>query len=314
MLGSAPLDRLGDPQLLLVGDRVVALGAATPSPSPVPPAARCRSRRGSAPFDVSDPTRPTEVDSRRYDGRLVDRAPDRRRGPPGAGRLTARAALRDARLHAPRGSRAARATGRSSATRRSPTGCPTVAAGAGPAHALVACSDVAVPEDDGGLGTLSVVGFRASAPARTADTTAVATSSDMAYLSPDLLVVAASPRPAFGCCLLRPLSGAEMAPDAPTQTTPRQPDERTHLYAFDLDGHLGHLRRDRCRRRAGREQLVDGRAGRRAARRRRGGAGGTANAVVLLRPEAGRLVEVGRLDGLGPDQQIRSMRWLGDPR
>ena len=71
MLGSAPLTGLGDPQLLLVGDRVVALGTATPSPvagatsGPVPESTWVRT------FDVSDPTRPTEVDSRRYDGRLV---------------------------------------------------------------------------------------------------------------------------------------------------------------------------------------------------------------------------------------------------
>jgi len=310
MLGSAPLTGLGDPQLLLVGDRVVALGTATPSPvagatsGPVPESTWVRT------FDVSDPTRPTEVDSRRYDGRLVTA---RQTGD--VVRLVLAGSLPALPFATPDSTRPEAAALRANrALVRDTTiadWLPTVAAGAGPAHALVACSDVAVPEDDGGLGTLSVVGFRASAP-DVADTTAVATSSDVAYLSPDLLVVAASPRPTFGCCLLRPLSGAEMAPDAPTQTTPQQPDERTHLYAFDLE--------DTSATYVG-TGAVDGQVASSWAMDEQDGvvrvavgaaSGGTANAVVLFRPEAGRLVEVGRLDGLGPDQQIRSMRWLGD--
>ena len=310
MLGSAPLTGLGDPQLLLVGDRVVALGAARPSAAagatngPAPTATWVRT------FDVSDPSRPTRVDSREYDGRLVTA---RQTGD--VVRLVLAGSLPSLPFVMPDPTRTeASALRANRALVRATTisdWLPAVTAGADPARPLVGCADVAVPQENAGLGTLSVVGFRASTPEDT-DTTAVATSSDVAYLSPDLLVVAASPTPAFGCCVVRPLPGAEIAPDVATQTTPPQPDDRTHLYAFDLgDTSATYVGTGAVDGQVADSWSMDEQDG--VLRVAVGAAyGGTANAVVLLRPEAGWLIEVGRIDGLGPDQQIRSMRWLGD--
>ncbi len=310
MLGSAPLTGLSDPELLLVGDRVVALGASAPSPV-------AGATFGSAPestwvrtFDVSDPSRPTQVDSREYDGRLVGA---RQTGD--VVRLVLASSLPSLHFVTPDPTRtdvAALRANRALVRRTTISDwLPTVTVGTDPARPVVGCADVAVPEEDGGLGTLSVVGFRASAPQDT-DTTAVATSSDVAYLSPDLLVVAASPTRRFGCCLVRPLPGAEIAPDTAVQATPEQPDQRTRLYAFDLaDMSATYVGTGAVDGQVASSWSMDEQDG---VLRVAVGAteGGAANAVVLLRPAAGRLVEVGRLDGLGPGQQLRSMRWLGD--
>ncbi len=310
MLGSAPLTGLSDPQLLLVGDRVVALGAATPSSVAGATLGRPRESTWVRTFDVSDPSRPTQVDSREYDGRLVTA---RQTGD--VVRLVLASSLPSLRFVTPDPTRTEAAALRANrALVRDTTisdWLPTVTAGTDPARPVVGCSDVAVPEDDGGIGTLSVVGFRAAAP-QDADTTALATSSDVAYLSPDLLVVAAAPTLGFGCCMVRPWSGAEMAPDTAIQGRPQPPDDHTRLYAFDLaDTSATYVGTGRVDGRVASSWSMDEQDGvlRVAVGETDGGA---ANAVVLLRPDAGRLVEVGRVDGLGPGQQLRSMRWLGD--
>ena len=310
VVGSAPLTGLSDPQLLLVGDRVVVLGAAVPSPvagatfGPAPESTWVRT------FDVSDPSRPTQVDSREYDGRLVTA---RQTGD--VVRLVLASSLPSLRFVAPDPTRTEAAALRANraAVRRTTISdwLPVVAAGSDPARPLVGCSDVAVPEDDGGLGTLGVVGFRPSTPQDT-DTSAVATSSDVAYLSPDLLVVAASPNLGFGCCVFHPMTVTRVTPGTVAEPTPRQPDEPTRLYAFDLaDTSATYVGTGAVDGQVASSWSMDEQEG---VLRVAVGAtdGGAANAVVLLRPEAGRLVEVGRLDGLGPGQQIRSMRWLAD--
>jgi hypothetical protein len=309
-LGSALLTGLEDPQLLLVGDRVVALGGAAPSPVAGATNGPARESTWVRTFDVSDPSRPTQVDSREYDGRLLTA---RQTGD--VVRLVLTASLPSLPFVTPDPTRTDAAALRANrAVVRATTisdWLPAVTAGSDHARPVVSCSDVAVPDHDGGLGTLSVVGFRASAPDDT-DTTAVATSSDLAYLSPDLLVVADSPALAFRCCLERPLPGAEIAPDVAPRAMPEKLDDRTRLYAFDLG--------DTSATYVG-SAAVDGQVAASWAMDEQDGVlrvavgaayGRSSNAVVLLRPDAGRLVEVGRLDGLGPDQQIRSMRWLGD--
>ncbi len=295
-LGSAPLTGMSSPVLLLAGDRVVALGAGTPAPNE-------GAWNGVAPettwvrtFDVSDPARPTAVDSREYAGRLVTA---RQTGD--VVRLVLAASLPSLPFVTPDSSRSEAEALRANrdAVRASTVSdwLPAVTVGADAPRPTVACSDVAVPEADGGIGTLSVVGFRSGTP-QTTDTTAVATASDLAYMAPDRLVVATTPQ-APRCCL-----GLENAPQ-PT-------DARTHLYAFDLSGTSAAY--------AG-SGAVDGQVAGSWSMDEQDGVlrvavgsayGSAANAVVLLRPESGRLVEVGRVDGLGPDQQIRSMRWLGD--
>jgi hypothetical protein len=142
---------------------------------------------------------------------------------------------------------------------------------------------------------MSVVGFDAATPDAT-DVTAVATGSQLAYVSTDHLYVAASPdQMIWGCC---------------RELTPQTVDQATDLYAFDLSGtsarYVGAGSVDGQIADARSMDEYDG-----VLRVAIGSAGGGAtNSVVLLRPESGRLVEVGRLDGLGVDQQILTMRWF----
>ena len=136
----------------------------------------------------------------------------------------------------------------------------------------------------------------------------------MAYLSPDRLVVAASAhaRRSAAAVVRSTAAGAEVRTGAPPRRIAPQPDGRTHLYAFDLgDTSATYVGSGAVDGQVASSWSMDEQDG--VLRVAVGAAyRSTANAVVLLRPESGRLVEVGRIDGLGPDQQIRSMRWLGD--
>ncbi len=123
------------------------------------------------------------------------------------------------------------------------------------AGALLECSDVAVPDDDAGLGTLAVVGFDAATP-DTWDATAVTTDSQTVYVSADRLVLATSPwNGGWNCCSVAP-SGTDTG-------------GTTRLYSFALDRQRRDVRR--LRRGGGRRgrPLGDGRGRRRAAPGRR---------------------------------------------
>ena len=70
-LGVAPLDRIGDPQLLLAGDRAVVIGSAVDDPAAGAPLMAPPPRTRVRTFDLATRSRPTLVDSRGYDGSLV---------------------------------------------------------------------------------------------------------------------------------------------------------------------------------------------------------------------------------------------------
>jgi hypothetical protein len=295
-LGSARLVRTGNPQLLLSGDRAVVLGSVTEDPAAGVPLVTPPPRTWVRTFDLSDHAQPREVDARQYDGALVTarQTGDVVRlvlssGPP---------ALDFVRPSATTDQSAALAHNRAVA-RDSSIGdwLPAVTDASGSATPLVDCAHVAVPDSFGGLGTMSVVGFTAAEP-DAPSATAVATGSDVAYASPDHLYVATSPSPGVTACCTAPAPG-------PTS-------EVTHLYAFDLLGTAA--------RYAG-AGAVDGTvAGSAAMDEQRGvlrvavgpADSRTSSSVVLLRPESGRLAEVGRLDGLGPGEQLKAVRWFGD--
>jgi hypothetical protein len=301
-LGSAPLLGMSGTQLLLDGDRLVAIGAAAVPPSTgsyfmAPPQATWVRT-----FDLSDPSRPIEVDARRYDGGLVTA---RQTG--GVVRLVLSSGLPDLPFVSPGGARSTDdALKANQAVVRQSTitdWVPTVTDGISAPQQVVPCSSVAVPNTFGGLGTLTVIGFDPSAPGPP-DVTAVASASTLAYVSADHLYVAAAPDPGpWGCC-------RELSPQVGPQTLPRTQPGTTDLYAFDLTGtsatYVGDGSVDG---RVADSWSMDERDG--VLRVAVGSVGGAAtNSVVLLRPESGRLVEVGRIDGLGVDQQIRSMRWF----
>ncbi|WP_151083470.1 beta-propeller domain-containing protein [Nocardioides cynanchi] len=309
-LGSVPLLGMSGTQLLLDGNRLVAVGATPGSPtagasygSP-PPSTMVRT------FDLSDPSRPTEVGATRYDGSLVTA---RQAG--GVVRLVLSSGLPALPFVTPDGTRSTdEALKANQAVVRESTidqWLPTMTDGRSAPRVVVPCTNVAVPDTFGGLGTLTVVGLDPSDPT-TADATAVATGSTLAYVSPTHLYVATSPEPApWGCCReLAPQPGSGTSTQTGPDALPQAPDSSTELYAFDLSGtsatYVG----------AG---SVDGQVASSWSMDESGGVlrvavgsvgGAPTNSVVLLRPTTGRLVEVGRLDGLGVDQQIRSMRWF----
>jgi beta propeller domain-containing protein len=302
-LGSAALVLTGNPQVLLAGDRAVVLGSVTEDPAagapPFPPTPRTWVRT----FDLSDPAHPTEVDARQYDGTLVSA---RQTGD--VVRLVLSSGLPSLDFTRPDSTgdqKAALAMNRAVVRHSTiqdwlPTvssGDPAVTSSAVTRTGLVDCSDVEVPDSFGGLGTLSVVGFAATAPGDVS-TTAVATGSEVAYMAPGHLYVATSPWSGGPVCC----GGIAPSPAGGA----------THLYAFDLAGtaarYVG----------AG---TVDGYVASSASMDEHQGvlrvalgsaAASSATSVVVLRPESGRLAEVGRLDGLGPGQQLKSVRWFDD--
>jgi hypothetical protein len=305
LTGSVPLPGLSGGRLLLAGDRIVVIGDVAGAVRPDWPTGQLLQRTAVRTFDVSDPAHPRLVDSRVYDGRLVIA---RQSGD--TVRLVLTAALPALDFVAPGASRTSeQALAANRAVVRASTigdWLPTAGTDGGGRRPLLDCSQVAVPDTDGGLGTLTVVGFSAAAPADVS-ATAVATGSTIAYLSPGHLYVATMPRVSvWGCCLphAQPDRAPDVSPGAPARAT-------TQLYAFDLSGTSATFvgaasvsgrvsdgwsldEYDGVLRVALGPSLV----------------GGTSS-VMTLRPEAGHLVEVGRLDALGlPGDQIRSVRWF----
>jgi hypothetical protein len=303
-LGVAPLDRIGNPQLLLAGDRAIVIGAEIEDPAAGAPLSPPPPRTWVRTYDLADPTDPTLVDSRLYDGSLVTA---RQVGP--TVRLVLDGGLpaldfeqpsssvteQEALQHNQQVVRASsvsdwlpQVTTYDTAT-QGPFGSPT-------ATGLVDCSGLSIPETFNGLGTLTVVGFDAATP-DTTDATAVATASDTAYMSTSHLYVAVSP-------WWRGWQGVGPMPMPSAAAGP------TRLYGFDLSGtsatYVGMGSVDGTI--AGAWSMDEHDGDLRVAVASSSGS----TSVVVLRPESGRLLDVGHLDGLGVGQQLKSVRWFGD--
>ncbi|WP_344304947.1 beta-propeller domain-containing protein [Nocardioides bigeumensis] len=186
---------------------------------------------------------------------------------------------------------------------------PTVATDGGDPEPLMECGDVAIPEDeDGGLGTLAVVGFD-PAFADSWDTAAVLSASQTVYASADRLVLATN---GF-------LSGPawwggdviECFDVCPDMSRAFNGGGTTHLYSFALSGTDAHFVA------AGE---VDGIVADRWSMDEADGVlrvavgpsaeTGPFNSVVTLRETGEDIVEVGRVDQLGPGEEIKSVRWF----
>ncbi len=170
---------------------------------------------------------------------------------------------------------------------------------------LLACDRVAIPRAEIGLGTMAVVGFSAdgSDDALTTEPLGLAGDAPMTYESADHLYLASSGGDATFCfdfCGLRLANVAGSGFDG-----------TTHVYDFALDGtsasYVG----------AGE---VEGTVRDRWSMDESGGVlrlavgpsteTGNYNSIVTLRADGDRLVEVGRLDGLGKGEDIKSVRWF----
>ncbi|MCW2764524.1 MAG: hypothetical protein JWO11_483, partial [Nocardioides sp.] len=300
-LGSLDLPDLGGAELLLDGDTVVAIGTDTANDGP-DDAATTRLLT----VDVSDPTDPAVVDSYVYDTTLVSA---RQYGD--TIRLLVSAGLPDLGFVEPaRGRRDGAALAHNRRLVRQSTiedWLPTVTTG-GSTERLLGCDDVALPGDDAGLGTLAVVGFDVGSP-DTRSASGLAVDTDLAYFSQDHLYLATPAYPVgevLGCCLRGGF--ATPAPMPPPSTgdagTSRIYDfglegtAATFLASGDVDGQL--LDRWAMDEYAGVLRVAVAPTQRT----------GNFNSIVTFERDGGDLVEIGRIDRLGVNEQIRSMRWF----
>ncbi|MCW2850963.1 MAG: hypothetical protein JWM84_627 [Nocardioides sp.] len=297
-LGSLDLGELRDAEILLSGDTVVAVGTIGRRSSP--------GTRVTT-VDVGDPAAPTVAETVDYDTALVsarqhgddvrlvlasglpslDFVQPRRRG--GTWVERNRAALRANRA-------AVRETTLADWV-------PQVTTEAG-REQLVACGDVAIPKADLALDTTAVVGFPAAAPAELS-TLGLAGSAPLAYESPDHLYLATQADPTGWCCVeTASLTRGTMA---------RVASGVTHVFDFALDG-------------AGASYVGSGEVEGALADRwsvdehdgvLRLAVGptqetGDFSSIVTLEAQGDELVEIGRLDHVGDNEEIQSVRWFDE--
>ena len=178
---------------------------------------------------------------------------------------------------------------------------PSMSVDGGEPEQLADCEDMAIPKRDIGLDTMNVVGFEADDPA---DVHAIglAGNAALAYESPDHLYLAASPFASWGRCFdICPFvadtsfddSGTTMVFDFEVTGT-----EATYVGSGEVEGSVA----DRwamdeydgvLRLALGPTQAT-----------------GNFNSVVTLERRGDELVEIGRVDKLGVNEQIESVRWF----
>ncbi len=330
LISTTTLDGIAEAQLLLAGDRLVAIGFDTTddgSSSKVGPdiyfAGNGRTRM--AVLDIADPAAPTVVEDYGYDGTLVTA---RQHGT--VVRLTLSKGLPQLDFTqpgglSPEGDKSEReALSRNRELVEATTledwlpGLTSYGdSGAGDRQDLLDCADVAIPTDEQGLGTLAVVGFDTATP-ETWDASAVATDSQVAYESGDRLVLASSnwqmwgggwPVPECFRCVV----GDAIRGPLGLQSSRDDKEGLTTLYSFALDG---------TRAAYVASGDVEGTIRDRWAMDEAGGSlrvavgqssqTGNFNSVITLREEGSALVEAGRVDKLGIDEEIKSVRWFDD--
>ena len=301
-LGSLYLDGIDDAELLLSGDTVVAIGtdagAGRRDPSP-------DSRLITV--SIADPRRPKvthdvvyhgNVESARQHGdaiRLVISSglPDLDFVEPGVDYTTAEARAKNRQVVE---------------DSTIEDWIPTMKPADGDAEPLVDCTDVAMPSDDLALDRVSIVGFEAADPT-TIDGIGLGGATNIAYESADHLYLAASPSAYTPCyyCLADCYGCREPIPYPPT----RDARGTTYLFQFDLDGTSAtHVASGE----------VDGRIPDRWAMDEAGGVlrvavaptseTGDFTSIVTMRADGQDLVEVGRVDGLGQGDEMKSVRWF----
>lgn len=172
----------------------------------------------------------------------------------------------------------------------------------GPEEQLSDCADVAVPSAAAPLGTTTVLGFTGS-DVGAWDVTAIAADASTTYSSTDHLFLATTGGTVdpWGCatCTSRTVGPAG--------------DGTTQVFDLELDG---------IRTRYAGAGRVDGAVRDRWSMDEADGVlrlalsptseTGTGNAVVTLRREGDELLEVGRLEGIAPGEDLTAVRWFDD--
>ena len=306
-LSRVPLPRgLVAAELLLVRDTVVVLGETgyfgqvPPNVRIAPPLPTGEGSTTVITIDISDPAAPRVEDRERYGGSLVSA-----REYDGTVRLVISTATPTLDFVEP--NRDLSPAEAEQKNRQVVAGSdiedwlPSVGSGED-SSPLLSCTEVRHPDHRSGLGTLSVVTFDAASPANRS-ATAVTTAGELVYSSTERLYLATS-------------TGGWWGDPVPIADVPSEPrPQRTQVHAFALEGaqttyvgsgdvpgrvrdrwsfseHDGHLRVATALG----EDFWSPRE----------------NAVVVLQEQGERLVEIGRVAGMGPREQIQSVRWFGD--
>ncbi len=167
---------------------------------------------------------------------------------------------------------------------------------------LVDCEDVAIPEDDEiALGTTTVLAFDPADPATRASS-AVATDSRTTYFSTDRFYLAAGGAQWGGWTDCMDCRGAFPLSNG---TTP--------LFAFALDGlDATYVASGEVEGTIADRWSMDAVGGSLRVAVGPSSETGNFNSVLTLREDGSALVEDGRVDDLGIDEQITSVRWFDD--
>ncbi len=169
---------------------------------------------------------------------------------------------------------------------------------------VVECADVALPTMETALGTTTVVTFEAAVVEPVA--TAVATTATASYFSPDRFYLATSASPSGWWGDIGPLIDCvdRCAPGVVA-------DGSTELFAFALDGTATTYVASGTVEGQVKDRWSMDYAGD-TLRLALGATNetGNFNSVVTMRESDARLDEVGRVDRLGVDEEIKSVRWF----
>ena len=179
---------------------------------------------------------------------------------------------------------------------------PSLRTDGGAGRPLVDCASVRHPMKASGFGTISLLTFPLDDPAALS-ATAVTAAGDLVYSSADRLYVATTD-----------VAAQPLPRDVPNAAPAFTSVPTTQVHAFALDGPRtsyvasGSFRGQVKDRWSFSE--YDGHL--RVAVQRPRASGHLDNAVLVLAEDGDRLVETGRVDGLGRDESIQSVRWFGN--
>lgn len=296
-LSSLPLTGIEDAEILLSGDTVVAVGRDDESDDE-DPGTRVLT------LSLADPAEPKVADDVTYDAGLMS---VRQHGE--AIRLVLESGLPQLDFVEPRGKTTEKEALKKNRDLVAKTTIedwlPTVTSG-GKDKQLLDCTNVAVPSDDLLLDTTSIVGFDAGSPTEL-DAIGLAGHTGIAYESVDHLYLAtqsgwADGRRCFDFC------------DGVDRLSRGMKDSGTsYLFDFELDGTAAtHVASGEVEGAIADRWSVDEADGVLRVAVGPTSETGSFNSIITLQRQGTELVEQGRLDRLGVNEDIKSVRWFDD--
>ena len=306
-LGEVKLPELFDAQILLSGNTVIAIGSGGADRDSTGPDGGGRTFTAMARIDVSDPAAPKVTDEATISASLVTA---RQHGD--TIRLVTSNGLPDLDFLGPGGrgddESQEQATQFNRALVRETTladWLPTATIGDGPAEQLADCGSVALPDSELGLDTVTVVGFDADAVTDW-DVTTVAADASTTYASADHLYLASAPSGFFGGCF-----DCGFFPRGGFGDRTTKDHGITSVFDFELtdrgttyvgSGEVKGSIRDRW--------AMDEADGVLRLAVSPTGQTKNENSVVTFERRGQELEEIGRLDGIGENEDIQSVRWF----